>query len=95
MKGEYTEDEVRAIYEILRDNEKYDAIEKVAKGEMYLMDLEKDQEIAYLLENLLMEYVRRNAPVSAATGGYTGEWSNDGRLAFLHQKELVLNAEDT
>jgi len=29
------------------------------------------------------------------TGGYTGEWSNDGRLAFLHQKELVLNAEDT
>lgn len=33
-----------------------------------------------------------------ATGGYTGEWINgndDGRLAFLHQKELVLNAEDT
>ena len=30
------------------------------------------------------------------TGGYTGSWSgNDGRLALLHQKELVLNAEDT
>jgi len=33
-----------------------------------------------------------------ATGGYTGEWNNgdnDGRLAWLHQKELVLNSKDT
>ena len=30
-----------------------------------------------------------------ATGGYTGEWGNSGRLAVLHQKELVLNADDT
>lgn len=29
------------------------------------------------------------------TGGYTGEWGQDGRLAVLHQKELVLNASDT
>lgn len=30
------------------------------------------------------------------TGGYTGNWSGDeGRLALLHQKELVLNANDT
>ena len=35
------------------------------------------------------------------TGGYTGNWSNgvagtkNGKLAFLHQKELVLNAADT
>ena len=32
------------------------------------------------------------------TGGYTGAWANgdnDGRLAFLHQKELVLNRADT
>lgn len=30
------------------------------------------------------------------TGGYTGDWGgDDGRLAFLHKKELVLNAEDT
>ena len=38
---------------------------------------------------------------SFATGGYTGDWtqglsnSENGRLAILHQKELVLNAEDT
>ena len=29
------------------------------------------------------------------TGGYTGEWDSSGRLAMLHQKELVLNAADT
>ena len=29
------------------------------------------------------------------TGGYTGEWDSSGRLAMLHQKELVLNASDT
>ena len=30
------------------------------------------------------------------TGGYTGNWnSSEGRLAMLHEKELVLNKEDT
>lgn len=29
------------------------------------------------------------------TGGYTGAWGADGRLAMLHQKELILNAKDT
>lgn len=29
------------------------------------------------------------------TGGYTGEWGSDGRIAMLHEKELVLNKEDT
>lgn len=29
------------------------------------------------------------------TGGYTGSWGQEGRLAMLHQKELVLNAKDT
>ena len=29
------------------------------------------------------------------TGGYTGVRGPEGRLAVLHQKELVLNAQDT
>ena len=29
------------------------------------------------------------------TGGYTGAWGPEGRLAMLHQKEIVLNAADT
>lgn len=31
-----------------------------------------------------------------ASGGYTGDWGDSsGKLAFLHQKELVLNEQDT
>ena len=30
-----------------------------------------------------------------STGGYTGAWGPEGRLAMLHEKELVLNKEDT
>lgn len=34
--------------------------------------------------------------IGYATGGYTGSFDNeDGKLAFLHEKELVLNQEDT
>ena len=29
------------------------------------------------------------------TGGYTGEWGSSGRIAMLHEKELVLNPPDT
>jgi hypothetical protein len=29
------------------------------------------------------------------TGGYTGMWGPEGKLAFLHEKEIVLNKEDT
>lgn len=29
------------------------------------------------------------------TGGYTGSWGESGKLAVLHEKELVLNKEDT
>lgn len=29
------------------------------------------------------------------TGGYTGEWGTAGKLAVLHQKEMVLNENDT
>ena len=29
------------------------------------------------------------------TGGYTGEWGSEGRMAMLHEKEIVLNKVDT
>lgn len=32
---------------------------------------------------------------SYATGGYTGDWEGQGKLAYLHGKELILNATDT
>ena len=41
-------------------------------------------------------WVKKEAIEGYDTGGYTGEWNNsDGKLAMLHQKELVLNANDT
>ena len=30
-----------------------------------------------------------------ATGGYTGAWGPEGRIALVHEKELMLNPEDT
>jgi hypothetical protein len=33
--------------------------------------------------------------VSMDTGGYTGTWGTAGKLAILHEKELVLNPDDT
>lgn len=33
--------------------------------------------------------------VAYDTGGYTGAWGPEGRVAVLHEKELVLNASDT
>jgi hypothetical protein len=32
---------------------------------------------------------------SMDTGGYTGEWGDSGKFAMLHEKELVLNQDDT
>jgi len=32
---------------------------------------------------------------SFASGGYTGSFGDDGKLAVLHEKELVLNENDT
>lgn len=41
-------------------------------------------------------WIKKSDIVGYDTGGYTGEWNNNkGRLALLHQKELVLNAHDT
>lgn len=37
-----------------------------------------------------------NLQVAFDTGGYTGDWgSSEGRVATLHEKELVLNKTDT
>jgi hypothetical protein len=36
-----------------------------------------------------------DGPVPLATGGYTGSWGSYGKLAMLHEKELVLNQGDT
>ena len=42
-----------------------------------------------LKETLLRELTAFN------TGGYTGSWGPEGKMAMLHQKEIVLNKTDT
>ena len=49
---------------------------------MYSMD-----EIRKILEKLGLPTFK--------TGGYTGSWGPQGRLAILHEKELILNQDDT
>lgn len=34
-------------------------------------------------------------PAGFDTGGYTGSWGAEGKVAMLHEKELILNADDT
>ena len=46
----------------------------------------------------LKEYIAKQLKKDAAqlnTGGYTGDWGPEGKLAVLHEKELVLNRQDT
>lgn len=41
-------------------------------------------------------WVKKSQLSGFDTGGYTGDWGdNSGKLAMLHKKELVLNAQDT
>jgi TP901 family phage tail tape measure protein len=40
-------------------------------------------------------YAGKNYIEQFKTGGYTGEWGSEGKLAILHEKELVLNKEQT
>ena len=44
-------------------------------------------------EKTRFENLLNNA--SFDTGGYTGDWGPEGKLAVLHQKEIILNAQDT
>ena len=46
------------------------------------------------IESLAADYSRSQLK-HYDTGGYTGDWGSEGRIAVLHQKELVLNQEDT
>ena len=44
----------------------------------------------------LQKYKKKYNITGLKTGGYTGDWSGEkGKLAILHQKELVLNESDT
>lgn len=73
--------------------------ERRAAGEKVYTDVDKYGILHYAatkdtLKDLIKEANAKNAP-SFDTGGYTGKWGPEGKLAILHEKELVLNQEDT
>lgn len=62
---------------------------KQTVGTAYLNDTDLAQLIGLASLKETFEYL------SFDTGGYTGSWGPEGRMAMLHQKEIVLNAHDT
>ena len=56
----------------------------------YIKDGGLPNEAGYFTDELLKAYKD-----GFSTGGYTGEWGPEGKLAWLHEKELILNARDT
>ena len=73
--------------------------ERRAAGEKVYTDVDKYGILHYAttkdkLKDLIKEANAKDTP-SFDTGGYTGKWGPEGKLAVLHEKELVLNQEDT
>lgn len=73
-----------------------------SEWETYMYKVALDGTTCYISESDLQALnpafdagILRNVIGSFDTGGYTGSWGPGGRLAMLHQKEIVLNAHDT
>ena len=77
-----------AMQEIVNSN--MDVIESFNKMLETLSLGDKKITVSYdIIEN-------QDTPAAAFdTGGYTGEWGRGGRVAVVHQKELILNEDDT
>lgn len=74
----------------------YDSYSFDEKGYLKASDLNSGHLGNYGGQNISIEEYRRRKLQGYATGGYTGEWGDSsGRLAVLHEKELVLNSDDT
>lgn len=62
-------------------------VENVAWGRPY--------EIAVKSSNSAYGWLNLDQLEKLKSGGYTGDWGPEGKLAMLHEKELVLNKQDT
>lgn len=48
----------------------------------------------YTIEQI-RQFLQQMGLPTFKTGGYTGSWGPNGRLAIIHEKELILNQDDT
>lgn len=67
------------------------------KGAYYLPDymIHTKRPVNIEQENGWVSVRGGHDPDEFDTGGYTGEWGSSGKLAMLHEKEIVLNKHDT
>lgn len=71
-----------------------ETLQKIANK--YNVSLEKLLELnKHLNRNSLLNFGQKIKLPSFDKGGYTGKFGKDGRLAILHEQELVLNKRDT
>lgn len=66
----------------------------VPGGNYTVMNFDED-EVLIGKGGVATGWVKKTDLVGFATGGYTGEWGPYGKMAMLHEKELVLNQGDT
>ena len=83
-------------YKKVKGKNKFKKNGKANKGEYIVQAAPVTVDKSTYAELAKDKWVKKGSISGYDTGGYTGDWkSSEGRLAFLHQKELVLNAKDT
>lgn len=101
MNSELTSDDVRVVTgKTYDDGSKSWAIFANDDNRMLgagLIDDEDNVDVRQALsgvtDKLIEEWLRHAEAFE--TGGYTGEWAPNGKVAILHEKELILNQTDT
>lgn len=64
-------------------------------GSTYTVMNFDDDEVMIGRNGVVTGWVKKTDLVGFDTGGYTGSWGSYGKMAMLHEKELVLNEGDT
>ena len=97
---EYGSDEYN-LYKQYRDQKLDDPNYTGSGGSVSTARIDAFLKAGYSLEELGYKYYT-DIPeekwielVGFKTGGYTGEWGPEGKMAYLHEKELVLDENDT
>ena len=80
---------------IKNDSDMKEALESRKAVADHFNNLPEDERAFTIGTDDEMKEIYKKFGVSFDTGGYTGSWGPQGKLAMLHQKELILNASDT
>ena len=76
------------------DGEGYTKEKYGTRGSEFINNIEKNN-TWYKDKDAVNKKFKELGIQTFATGGYTGDWGPEGKLAILHEKELILNAKDT